>query len=333
MPVLAAYIGYSGVSVALEKQDGSFEFQRFPYSYSRELFSSICDENLFYTQVLDGIAKENKVKLADFDVLMTGMVSFPLQDLNIKLMADVRDLLSKYEGNFPVLVDESVVVTKDTVLSQVPIDFVTNNEYFANISIYPQLITRDYNDQVSLDGLIIDNVKKAGIQLTSDKPVVFTGDRFARRDYEAVFKYSLALDLFDSPGYYYVKIDKNNAVLLSQLIKEYNPNINVDTSQVIENVGTFAIVPGDTEVLLSTALDTGQFFDIKKGSVFAFPLDNSITTKLNVKNKLIGNLEGGVAGGTLGLLFDTRVERTQLISDIKIMNAFMREIEEAVKGI
>jgi len=27
------------------------------------------------------------------------------------------------------------------------------------------------------------------------------------------------------------------------------------------------------------------------------------------------------------------VERTQLISDIKIMNAFMREIEEAVKGI
>jgi len=333
MPVLAAYIGYSGVSVAIEKQDGTFDFQRFPYSYSRELFSSVCDENYFYAEVLEGIAKENKVKLADFDLLMTGFISFPLPDLNIKLMADVRDLLSKQEENFPVLIDEVTVLTKDTMLSQVPIDFLTNNEYFANISIYPQLITRDYNDQVSLDGLIIDKVKKAGIKLTSNKPVLFTGDRFARRDFEPVFKYSLALDLFDSQGYYYVKIDRNNATLLSQLIKEYNPNINVDTSQVIEEVGTFAIVPGDTEVLLSTALDTGQFFEIEKNSVFSVPLDNSITTKLSVKNKSIGNLVGGVVGGTLGLLFDTRLERNQLISDIKIMNTFMREIEEAVKGI
>ncbi|KKS31844.1 hypothetical protein A2380_02025 [candidate division WWE3 bacterium RIFOXYB1_FULL_43_24] len=333
MPVLAAYIGYSGVSVALEKPDGSFDFQRFPYSYSRELFSSVCDENGFYTQVLEGIAKENKAKLADFDLLMTGFVNFPLPDLDIKLMADVRDLLSKHEENFPVLVDEVTVLTKDVVLSQVPIEFLTKNEHFANISIYPQLITRDYNDQVSLDGLIIDKVKKAGTSLTSDKPVLFTGDRFARRDFEPVFKYSLALDLFSNPGYYYVKIDKNNATLLSQLIKEYNPNINVDTSKVIEEVGTFAIVPGDTEVLLSTVLDTGQFFDIEKNSVFAVPLDNSIITKLSVKNKSIGNLEGGVVGGTLGLLFDTREERHQLISDIKIMNAFMREIEEAVKGI
>ena len=255
MPVLAAYIGYSGVSVALEKQDGSFIFQRFPYSYSAELFSSVCDENVFYTQVLEGVAKENKMKLADFDVLMTGFVNFPLPDLNIKLLADVKDLLSKHEENFPVLVDESVVMTKDLVLSQVPINFLTNNEFFANVSIYPQLI------------------------------------------------------------------------------KEFNPAIEVDTSNVIENVGTFALAPGDTEVLVSTALDTGQFFDIKKDSVFALPLDNSTSTKLSVKNKLIGNLEGGVVGGTLGLLFDTRVERTQLISDIKIMNAFMREIEEAVKGI
>src|SRR3989339_1906518 len=113
MPVLAAYIGYSGVSVALEKQDGSFGFQRFPYSYSRELFSSVCDENGFYTQVLEGIAKENKAKLADFDLLMTGFVNFPLPDLDIKLMADVRDLLSKHEENFPVLVDEVTVLTKD----------------------------------------------------------------------------------------------------------------------------------------------------------------------------------------------------------------------------
>ena len=333
MPVLAAYIGYSGVSVALEKQDGSFIFQRFPYSYSGELFSSVCDENVFYTQVLECVAKENKMKLADFDVLMTGFVNFPLPDLNIKLMADVKDLLSKHEENFPVLVDESVVMTKDLVLSQVPINFLTNNEFFANVSIYPQLITRDYNDQVSLDGLIVDKVKKAGITLTSQKPVVFTGDRFARRDYETVFKYSLALDLFNNAGYYYDKIDKNNAILLAQLIKEYNPAIEVDTSQAIENVGTFALAPGDTEVLISTALDTGQFFEIKKDSVFALPLDNSTSTKLSVKNKLIGNLEGGVVGGTLGLLFDTRVERTQLISDIKIMNAFMREIEEAVRGI
>lgn len=333
MPVLAAYIGYSGVSVALEKSDGSFVFQRFPYTYSRELFSSVCDEGEFYKQVLDGIAKENKAKLSDYDILLTGFIEFPMPDLNIKLTADARSLLSQHLEDYPVLVDEGTVLTRDNYLSEVPVNFLLNNEFYANLSIYPQLITRDYADQVSLDGLIIEKVRGAGINLTSEKPILFTGDRFAKHDYEAVFKYSLALDLFNSPGCYYVKIDRSNAYLLTALIKEYNPGLSVDYSEAVESVGTFVVTPGETEVLVSTALETGQFFDLKSDTVFVLPLDVSVPTKINIKSRSIGNLEGEVTGGKLGVLFDTRVQRHQLISDAKIMNAFMKEIEEALKGI
>lgn len=265
MPVLAAYIGYSGVSTALEKSDGSFVFQRFPYSYSHELFSSVCDENIFYKQVLDAIAKENRTKLSDFDVLLTGFIALPMPDLNIKLAADAYSLISKHNEDYPVLVDESTILTRDRFLSEVPVNFLTNNEFYANLSIYPQLITRDYEDQVSLDGLIIDKVRRANIDPASDKPIVFTGDRFAKRDYEPVFKYSLALDLINSPGCYYVKMDKNNAVLLAALIKEYNSGLDVDCSEMIEDVGTFVIAPGQTEVLVTTALETSQFFDLSGG--------------------------------------------------------------------
>lgn len=333
MPVLAAYIGYSGVSVALEKPDGSFAFQRFPYIYSRELFSSVCDEGTFYKQVLDGIAKENKAKLSDFDVLLTGFIEFPMPDLNIKLTADARSLLSKYLEDYPVLIDEETVLTRDNYLSEVPVNFLLNNEFYANLSIYPQLITRDYADQVNLDGLIIEKVRGAGINLTSEKPVLFTGDRFAKRDYEDVFKYSLALDLFNSPGCYYVKIDRSNASLLAVLIREYKPDLFVDYSEAVESIGTFVITPGETEVLVSTALETGQFFDLKSDTVFVLPLDVSVSTKINIKSRSIGNLEGGVTGGKLGVLFDTRVRRHQLISDAKVMSVFMKEIEEVVRGI
>ncbi len=335
MPVLAAYIGYSGVSTALETQDGTFSFQRFPYAYSYELFSSVCDDKFFYKQVLENVAKENKVKIEECDILLTGFINFPIPEgLNVKLTMDVKDVISKHEADYPVMVDESLILTKEKVLSHVPVDYINNNEYYANLSIYPQLITRDYEQQVSLDGLIIDKVKKAGINLTSDKPIVFTGDRFARKDYEPVFKYALALDLFSSPGCYYVKIDRNNAVILAQLIKEYNQSFgDIDTSGVIEDVGTYILSPGITEVLVSTTSDTGQFFDIKKDFVFIVPVDNSLVTKMNLKNKCIGNIDGVVSGGKLGLLFDTREERSQLISDIKIMNSFMREIEEVVRGI
>jgi len=220
------------------------------------------------------------------------------------------------------------------MVSDVPISFIGSNDYYANLSIYPQIITRDYTDQVYLDGLVVGRVRKSGVALTSGNPIVFTGDRFAKRDYEPVFKYALALDLFNGPGYYYVRIDEViTHLILSELIKQYNPDLVVDVSEIIENVGTFALVPGETEVLVSTALETGQFFDLKSDTVFISPLDSSVPTGIKIKNKNIGNLEGEMTGGTLGVLFDTRVKRNHLISDAKVMNSFMKEIEEAVGGL
>ncbi len=333
--ILAAYIGYTCVSVAVEGKDGTFTVSQFPYIYSKDLFNEFVDESHFYTQVLGVIAKDFKIKLSDCDILLTGFLNAPtlIDSLNPKLVKPLHELLSSCDSYYPVLVNNSGILTKDSLLSNVPCDFLSKNDFYANLSIYPQLITRDYNEQTNLDSILVDKVNKNQLVITSEKQIVFTGDRFSQNDTQPLFKYALALDLFSSPGFYFFSIDKSNSLILDLLIKAYNPAKHLDMTQYLETVGTLAVVPGASECLVTTDLETKQFFELSNDELFILPLDQNLKTKISLKSKTMGNLEGAVPSGTLGLILDTREERRQLVSDLKVMNSFIKQIEEVEKGL
>lgn len=339
MPIFACYIGSSSVTTAVQKKDGTFTVNRFPFVYSPNLFNSKLDESGFYKIVLEEVAKSFKAKLSDFELLIAHRPNLSDLKIDAKINVDVTQLFPKCDEKYIVLVEGLTVFTPDYRKTDKPgqdllfKNALSDDTFVANLTLYPQLLPRELNEILAVDSLTVTSFLQDGGGVVSQHPIVFTGDRFAQEDGQGIYKYALVSDLLIHSGYYYVEIDTGNSVILKALLRKYDPSVSFEGIPEPEEVGTFALVPGNTEVLISSDMGTGQFFDIKKDSIFVAPLDVSSKSSVSIKNKYVGDSEGIVKGGTLGLVFDTREQRILLNSDIKDLNSFIREVGNVRKGI
>lgn len=328
MPVLAAFFDFSTVSIAIENKDGDIEFFLFPYAYSKELFAGQCTEDEFYSQILASYLASKKLKLADFDVAVSGYLQPPFLPFKTALSVSFLELINSFSGSYPVFVNTFSVSTKDVLVCNTDIKSNEEGDFYSNLSIYPQLSHRDISFQNDIDcGLVSQFIDSGGI-VASEAPIIFTGSRFAHLGTNKDLNYILSFDMLRIPGFYKLYLDNGNKALLVQLIKLLKKDFAQDLDSYLEPVGTYISTDGGMECLLNTDIGTGQFFDLQKNTLFILPQDIDTKVKLSVKNTHLGLVEGFVGGGTLGLIFDTRETKKSIFDDVKLLNLCLKQLKE-----
>ena len=338
MSALAAYFDISGV-YSLSESD--LTFSHFPYVYSKEIFSNYCEGARFNNALLADITGS---KLSNFDLLVSGFVEPPVLDQKPALSVDTFKALKALENYYPVFVNSYSVITNDNVVSSLDVGSVARrahdthteeSDYYANLSLYPQLVPNDISTQIDLDN---NTVVKAKYLLRSfnpatKTPIVFTGGRFSQKSPSTEITYALMLDLIENPGIYNTYIDKRNAYILLSLLKLYQGSkFTLNPLDLIEKVGAVVRTNGAAEVLLNSDYSTKQLVDVPKNSIFVIPLDKKSQAKLTIKNASLGTLEANVSGGTLGIVIDTREVGISILSEMSLVNLCVKQFGEVLRS-
>jgi len=232
MPIISAYFGVSVIDILFEKSDGTFEFITFPYSYSKAAFGNQCSEEKFNKAVISKLLGAQKIKLSSYDILVSGLLKKPtISSKNIALSKSAIELLPKITDYTPIFLTGFGLFTNEVMgssfscnISDKDIDELDENveaDYLANLSIFPQVIPTDLSKRSILDNDISRWIPSQGIDLDTRTPVVLTGDRFSQPSIHRELDYLVMLDIFKEPGIYDIYLDKSNALILSQLVKEH----------------------------------------------------------------------------------------------------------------
>lgn len=342
MPALAVYIGALNVSILLENDDGSYDFSVFPYVYSRELFSNYCNESAFYKNLLENYLKPLKKKLSSYDVLVAGYMDPPVLDFPVKFSTTLHNILSQVQGYFPILMNNYSIITKDAFSCSMKYKFEdifvsyknskSEVDYYANLGIYPQLVPNDIATQIDLDEIVIETASKECFKFKENEPLIFGGSRFAQTSAQDISKYALILNSIRNTGSYKVFMDPKNTFVLLELLKMYRQNLSINSENYLVNVGTVVSTKGVTECLVTQEAGVGQFFSLEPESIYILPVSPDSIVHVDIKNKELGSKSLNLSGGKLGLIFDTRVKKNSMSSDIKIFNNFIRQVNEVLAG-
>jgi hypothetical protein len=343
MSALAAYFDALNVSFLEEDDSGKLSFFNFPYAYSPEIFSNFCSQDQFYKSLFDTILKERKTKLSQYEVITTGFLQPPKLPFDVKYSANLTDLLSKVKGYYPILVSNFSVATKSDVTSLIPfINDATSPEfkiaddqadYYANLSIYPQLVPMDMAAQIDLDQALLKSVPQEMLSKLGTDPIVLTGSRFLPYQPNREPNYVFMLNLIKKPGFYQFYLDKNNALILLQLLKTFKKAQTKATyafDNYIESAGTFVSTTCDSECMLTTDVGTSQFFEVTKNNIYILPLDKDSKATLSIKSHDLGSVEKQVKGGAVGLVIDSRENKTAITDEIKIFNDCIKQLRSCL---
>ena len=328
MPTLAAYFGTS-VSSFLIRNGQDLEFVKFPYVYSKGLFSNQCTKPQFYRYLIETTLRERKMSLGSCEVSVCGFLEPPEFAFGPTVSCSVVDTISSSNDFYPVFVAGSSLITKDIISSFS--SFVSKKSkndidpnYFSNLAIFPQMVPTDLSAQANLDEDVSTKIP-GGLNISSDIPVVFTGDRFAQNVSDRGLSYILMLELIKSAGIYDLYLDTNNKVSLVNLLER-----EFDTLSYTSRVGTFINTTSGVECLLSTGVGDDQLFEVKKDHIYVMPLTSEGEVRLSVKSADLGSREVKVSGGTLGLIFDTREQKGSIYSDVKLFNDLLKQIDRVL---
>jgi hypothetical protein len=331
--ILACYFDVAGSSFALlSLQSREVNFFNFPYSYSDEAFSNQSNEGDFNKSVIETVLKIHKVKPSEVEIIAAGLMEPVSVSLDLAFSTKMTSLLSEIGEIYPLIVNDFSVLTKDAVLSYEMCLAKGANpdggecDDLANLSVYPQLMPMDIATATVLDKEISEKISKMDLGYSQKQQIVFSGSRFSR---PVVFEYLdwlLAIDLIRKPGLRRLSLDRRNCVPLFALIKKYKPDMVLDISPYLEPLGTLANSPGETECLLNSDVGTGQFFGVKKDSIYVMPMEKNGGEYLAIKNHIIGNLKELVAGGSVGLIVNTGTGEGSLFDNVKIFNDCVRQL-------
>ena len=328
MPTLAAYFGTSVLSFLI-RNGQDLEFVKFPYVYSKGLFSNQCSESQFYRYLIETILRERNISLGSCDVSVCGFFEPPDFAFGPNVSCSVVDTISSSDKFYPVFIADSSLITKDIISSYS--DFTDRKSkddiepnFFSNLAIFPQVVPSDLSDQANLDENISGKVPN-GLTISSDTAVVFTGDRFAQNVTDKGLNYILMMELIKSAGIYNLYLDGNNKVSLINLLDR-----EFDVLSYTNRVGTFINTTGGVECLLSTGVGDDQFFEVKKDHIYVMPLNSESEVKLSVKSTDLGSREVKVSGGTLGLIFDTREHKGSIYTDVKLFNDLLKQVDRVL---
>jgi hypothetical protein len=226
MPVLAAYIGAHDVTGLIYKSPDDYSFWSYPYVYSPELFSSFTTETTFYKVLFEQMCKDVNLKLSDCDVILSGFLEPPKIDLGLKMYISVHELLHKTENFYPIMVNNYSVLTKDQIFSKKSLqNMISDNQgpneedFYANLTIYPQVVVSDLVSRVEMDTTLVNSVQN--LKIPSSKPLVFLGCRFNILHGIDDVNYMLILQLMQSMGVYEIYIDCSDSTLLTTLLRIY----------------------------------------------------------------------------------------------------------------
>ena len=332
MPILAAYFDVSDISLLIENEKKDFELVNFPYTYSFEAFSNQCHKAAFYKAALEAVLRERKEKLSSFEVLAVGFLEAPVLPTKTILTTNLLNVLQISDNIYPIIVNNFSILTRDSVLSYEPsskkiigVDTSEKDE-FANTSIYPQIIPTDMSITSALDRNIPDKLSSVDLGYESGATLAFGGSRFSRPVVNEYLDYILMVDLVKKPGTYNLYADRKNSAVLFSLLRMYQKGLGLDIKASAEPVGTLINSPGDTECLLVSEVGTTQFFGVKKDTLFIMPLDSNVKAKVKVKSKSLGSFETFVQGGKVGLIIDTRENKSPISDNVEVFNDCVRQL-------
>lgn len=340
MPALSVYIGAHNVSALVAKSSQDFAYYNYPYVYSKQAFSNNFTESEFYKAVFEQFCKNQKLKLSECDVFVTGFLEPPSLNFNLKGFTSVTELVSEIMGHFPVVVNNYSVLTKDGVYSCMPwsqekgcfMELEPDEvDYYVNLSVYPQIVTNEVSSQIDLDNNIASLLIGKTIKINQNEPVVFMGSRFSQvKNFEELF-YLLMVDLVRVPGIYDLRIDPANSLILTTLLNKFS-KIKVDSRP--QRVGTLVSTNGPIECMVTSQVGTSQIIELEKDRVFVVPVRVNETTRLLLKNNQTGETtEKQINGGRIGIIFDTRVDKKDLISNFKVFNDSLKVFNEVIGNI
>lgn len=330
MPTLAAYFDTSNASFLFIKDKKHIDISPFPYVYSKSLFGNQCLEKEFYQSILDMVLAAKKAKVSTCDLVVSSFNNPPEFSVKPKLKVGIQDLVSSCDDYFSVVISGASYVTPNSsLMPPCQRDPVVKNsdeqsDALENLCIYPHAIADDISIQSEIDKKIILGMP-LGLKTDNKNKILFSGGRFFQRTFNKELEYIMILDLIKKPVVYDVFIDRNNALPLVQSMKMYDKSLDIDIKDYIENVGTFVCCAGPVECLLKTTVGEDQFFEIEKDRIDVVPLKLDSPAKLHIKNSALGALDIRTKGGEVGLVFDTRVSKGGIYSDVKLFNECLRQ--------
>lgn len=339
MPVLSAYIGISSVSMFLYKSSEKHCFVNFPYVYSPNLFQNYLTPEQFYLDVFTRFSDDSGFNLSNSDLYITSFI----ENINKEKMGPfvkearlVSDVIDKLGSCFPILVNNYSVVAPGIYLSKVEArehgksiyDQPEEADFYANLGIYPQLRSVDLTSQVNLDKNVLSNCGGLQIDAAIERPLVFLGERFMGGGIKEL-DYVFALSMVCSSGVYELKIDRNNSQILLDPLRSLSMVSAVENT--LENVGTLVSVNGAAECSIKTDDGSVKVLDVLKDSLLLVPLADGSEAEIYVKNSY-QNIEKRVRGGTLGIIFDTRLEKRSLYADVKLFNKALKLVGAAMEA-
>ena len=336
MPILCSFTDLHGVSLLLYKSPEEFWFKNFPYIYNKAIFSTSFTEDLFYQNLFTSFCKEHDVNLSLCDVLLTGFLEAPKLGIPVKLTKSLYEVFENIKYTYPILINNTSILTTDFCFSSstlkphrksVEFGDVDEDNYYANLEIYPQIVTNEISTQIDLDSNIAFLMDEKST-LPSGLPLLFCGSRFSRTSIFAELDYLLMLNLIREPGVYEIKRDTFNVTILSALLNIYDRKTNIKPE--IEKSATVISNPSALECMIKTDEGTSQLVQLEKDKTMVVPIPKGNRAKILLKSHLLGTVEHEIIGGDIGLIFDTRVEKRIVIQDVGIFSLGLKSFSRKV---
>jgi len=328
MPTLTAYIGTSNFCVFLYKNKNDYEFFYAPYVYLPEVFSNYTNHEDFYTVIMELFCKKNGVDFSKCDTYISGFVGIPeFKNPKIKRIEFTR-LFDNMPTLYPVIVNDFAFATKFFMTSETSYGFLKNGAedttFRVNKCIYPHIKAHDLSSQLELDREVLSGVVEDRLKWDPNTPVVFMGSRFYGEE-ERPLDYIYMFSLINTPGVYDIYLDRTHTLLLFNMLNTVMEKDKIPLDlESIEHVGTLITGKGEVECLISADNVLPSVFEVEKNTLKKNSLVEDGEYRLVIKNKEIGTIEKTVFGGKLGVIVDTRDDKTEAFGNIRKFDTYLR---------
>jgi hypothetical protein len=281
------------------------------------MFSSSFSEDSFYNTLFISFCAEHGVNLSDCDVVLTGFLESPQLNIPVTLTKSLYEVFSGVNNYYPILINNTSIFTSDFCLSttalkqfhkQIAFADADEDNYYANLAMYPQIISNDISTQIDLDSNVSSLVDAKSI-IPATAPLVFCGSRFSHVSLFPELDYMLMLSVIRAAGIYEIKKDPKNALILSTLLSIHEPKAVIPINFSFTHEATVIVSPDSIECMIHDAAGKSQLIQLEKGKTLVVAIPEGEKVKLMVKSRHLGTVERTVIGGGVGLIFDTRVDK------------------------
>ena len=340
MALITAHFDVSGVDFLIKKTKKQTEFFNFPYVYTKGIFGNQCNQEQFYTSMVEKVMADREMKSPSCDVLTCGFPDPPNLNIKTKYSVKTSDLIESSEGIVPVFINNQVILTKGMTCSyklNEDEDFLGNEDdrgefdQIANLGAYPQTTPDDISSQISLDSKICEKIPEK-FSFESGRKIVFSGGRFSQKILNPELNYILILEALRGLGVFNVYLDSSNAYSLLRTVQMYDRSLVPDIESYFETSGFFIRTGGSCECLIKTGLGDDKFVEIEDNKVFIYPFRSEDYARLSIKSRELGTIDVHTNGGSLGLVFDTRLLGDSLYDDVKLLNESLKQFENVLEG-